>query len=110
MARNGWRRLVVAAFVLLCVIGMSGAAPAGDPLGSPHTCATGRSGGLWQQTLDLDSDGKAAGQSAPSLCLDPTQVQEAGGCCTGHGGPAGCDAETHKVICADGKKSKSCSC
>jgi hypothetical protein len=32
------------------------------------------------------------------------------GCCTGHGGPAGCDAETHKVLCADGKKSKSCEC
>ncbi len=60
---------------------------------------------LWQQALDQ----AAPAASAPS-CADPTQVQIAGGCCEGHGGPAGCDEDTHRVKCADGKKSKSCSC
>jgi hypothetical protein len=66
---------------------------------------------LWQQALDLDqAAAPPAGVADAQSCADPTQIQEAGGCCSGHGGPAGCDAETRKVICADGKKSKSCSC
>ena len=92
---------------IFLLLGMAGRAPADDLQTLSKTCA-GESD-LWQQALGLDGAATAAAQSAP-LCLDPTETQIAGGCCEGHGGPAGCDADTHRVLCADGKKSKSCSC
>jgi hypothetical protein len=114
MTLNGWRHLVVVVSMLLCMASGS-SARADDLQAQAGTCATASdtdpSGtDIWQQALDLDGGAKAAAQTGPSLCLDPTQTQVAGGCCSGHGGPAGCDADTHKVICADGKKSKSCGC
>jgi len=109
MTLNGWRQLVAVISMLFC-IAFAGSVRADDSQAQSGTCATASDTDLWQQALDLDGGAKVAAQTGPSLCLDPTQTQEAGGCCSGHGGPAGCDAETHKVICADGKKSKSCGC
>ena len=37
-------------------------------------------------------------------------VQAGQGCCSTHGGVAGCDQETNKLRCADGALSPSCSC
>jgi hypothetical protein len=110
MTRNGLCRFVAAVFTVLSIAGTLGAASADDLQSLSRTCAPASDSDLWQQALDLDGQGKAAAQTGSSLCLDPTEIQEAGGCCMGHGGPAGCDAESHMVRCADGKKSKSCAC
>jgi hypothetical protein len=96
----------VVALVLALAIGLAATASlADDPAARTQLCGKD---GAWQQALDQAAapQGAATAQS----CADPTLIQTAGGCCEGHGGPAGCDAATHRVLCADGKKSRSCSC
>jgi len=94
------------ALVLALTIGFAATASlADDPVASTQLCGTDN---LWQQALDLGQSGGQSGTVAS--CTDPTQIQVAGGCCEGHGGPAGCDADSHRVKCADGKRSKSCTC
>ena len=93
------------ALVLALTIGLwTEAGRADGPVSQTQLCGQD---GLWQQALDLNA---APQPGRAASCADPTQIQVAGGCCEGHGGPAGCDADTHRVLCADGKKSKSCSC
>lgn len=96
------------AFALVLALTIGFAATAGladEPVAQTQLCGQD---GLWQEALDLGQTGIPADTVAS--CTDPTQIQVAGGCCEGHGGPAGCDADTHRVKCADGKKSRSCSC
>jgi hypothetical protein len=95
--------------VLALTIGlMATAAFADGPASQTQLC--GGQGDLWQQALELDRPAPQNGIARAQTCADPTRIQVAGGCCQGHGGPAGCDTATHRVLCADGKRSKSCSC
>jgi hypothetical protein len=94
------------ALVLALTIGFAATATlADDPVAQTQICGQH---GLWQQAFDLGQTGTPAGTT--SSCADPAPIQVAGGCCEGHGGPAGCDAASHRVLCADGKRSKSCTC
>jgi hypothetical protein len=102
-----FRTAIALVTALTCAI-VTTVACADSPAPQTQLCGGGN---LWQQALDLDPATAPQADVVPAQsCADPTQIQEAGGCCSGHGGPSGCDAETHKVICADGKKSKSCGC
>jgi hypothetical protein len=94
----------VAPFLAL-MIGLTATASYADDAATQTQACGG--GDPWQRALDPG----IASQPVPTAsCADPTRIQVAGGCCEGHGGPAGCDTDTHRVLCADGKKSKSCSC
>ena len=104
-----WRAWLGASLAMVLAVSMVAAASAEDPAQQLRGCVGHSEGDLWQQALEI-APGKPSLDNSAASCADPTRVQEAGGCCTGHGGPAGCDPETHKVLCADGKKSKSCEC
>lgn len=44
------------------------------------------------------------------LFFSLTEVYAKGGCCSSHGGVAGCDSSTGRQLCKDGTTSPSCAC